>query len=190
MSMRRRAWFTTAVVMAVILVAILPIASGATRAQQESGSPTAPLAHPVHIHSGSCDNLGDIAYPLTDLVPPAEGDTQVTDTAKAFMGEIDSTSKTTIELPQKPHDDFEHFIAGGHSITVHASAEDIGTYIACGDIVGRGNGNQFRLELHELNDSGYQGLATLTNNHDGTMTLSIVLSRAEAASTPVASPTA
>lgn len=171
---------------AVIFLTIVAFDQSAIGAQDASGTPTAPPAHPAHIHPGSCDNLGDIAYPLNDLVPPAEGET----ISHAGLTEIDSVSTTTIELPQKPHGDFEHFVAGGHSINVHASAEDMGMYIACGDIAGRGNGQQFQLELHELNGSGYLGYATLTDNHDGTMTVSIVLGRSGAVGSPVASPSA
>jgi hypothetical protein len=187
---RRRNWFATTALALVVLVAILMVEGGATSAQEASGSPTAAPAHPVHIHPGSCAILGDIAYPLNDLVPPQMGQSPMQDTPSMEGGEIETMSTSTIVLPEKPHSNFEQFVSGGHSINVHASAEDIGTYIACGDIVGGGSGHQLQLELQELNGSGYQGLATLTDNGDGTMTVAIVLTRSVAAGTPVASPAA
>ena len=57
------------------------------------------------------------------------------------------------------------------------SADEIGTYIACGDIAGQVVGNELQIELRELNGSGYQGQATLTDNGDGTMTVTVVLTR-------------
>jgi hypothetical protein len=29
-------------------------------------------SHPAHIHSGTCDQLGDVVVPLTDLAVPAD----------------------------------------------------------------------------------------------------------------------
>jgi hypothetical protein len=161
---------------------ILTIGGGATQAQEGSGTPTAATAHPAHIHGGTCDTLGEILYPLNDLVTTGAG------AASAAAGEIDSKSTTTIQLPDRPHSDFEHFVASGYALNVHASAEDIGTYIACGDITGQVVGNQLQIELRELNSSGYKGQATLTDNGDGTMTVTVVLMRTSAAGTPVASP--
>ena len=191
MSTKRWGWSATAAIASVVLLAILAVEGGVTGAQEVSGSPTATVAHPVHIHTASCAVLGDIAYPLNDLVPPAMGETP-----PAGMGavppdaEIDSMSTTTIQLPHKPHDDFDHFIAGGHALNVHLSAEEIGTYIACGDIAGQVTGHQLQLELQELDGSGYQGQATLTDNGDGTMTVTVVLTHTGGVGTPPASPAA
>ncbi|MCC6315831.1 MAG: hypothetical protein IT337_17675, partial [Thermomicrobiales bacterium] len=35
--------------------------------QEAAGEP----AHPAHIHSGTCDNLGDVVWPLADVGVPA-----------------------------------------------------------------------------------------------------------------------
>ncbi len=193
MGMRRRGWSAAVAAVAVVLLAILAVGGGATGAQEASGSPTAAYAHPAHIHEGSCAVLGDISYPLNDLVPPGMGGAPTAGTVAApaaDVGEIDSMSTTTVQMPQRPHDDFAHFVASGHALNVHASAEDFGTYIACGDIGGLATGGQFQLELRELNGSGYRGQATLTDNGDGTMTVTVVLTRTEAVGTPAASPAA
>jgi len=191
MDTRRRGW-PAAVTTAVMLLAILAVGGGATSAQDASGSPTAAPAHPAHIHGGSCAALGEILYPLNDLVPPGMGATPTADMAAlpVDMGEVDSMSITTIELPHKPHEDFAHFVAAGYALNVHASAEDIGTYIACGDIAGPGTSDQLQVDLRELNGSGYQGYAMLTDNNDGTMTVTVVLTHTGGVGTPAASPSA
>ncbi len=63
---------------------------------------------PAHIHSGTCAELGDVVYPLTNV----EG------------GSSESEVAASIEDLQ----------AGEFAINVHQSEADIGTYTACGEI--------------------------------------------------------
>jgi len=190
MDTRRRSLSVAPSIASVVLLVILAVGGTVTSAQEVSGTPTAAPAHPVHIHTASCAVLGDIAYPFNDLVPPAAGETPPAGMDTVPPGAvIDSISTTTIQLPDEVHG-FDQFVAGGHAINVHLSAPEIGTYIACGDIAGHGNGHQLQLELHELNGSGYQGQALLTDNGDGTMTVTVVLTHSGAVGTPVASPVA
>jgi hypothetical protein len=65
--------------------------------------------HPAHIHSGTCDALGDVVYPLTDV-----------DATGASLTDVDTT---VADLQAAPH-----------AINIHLSADEIGTYVACGDI--------------------------------------------------------
>lgn len=62
---------------------------------------------PNHIHTGTCDDLGGVAYPLETVTTEA---TTVVDTS------LDS------------------LMDGNHAINVHMSADEAGTYIACGNI--------------------------------------------------------
>ena len=67
-------------------------------------------------------------------------------------------------------------VAGQHAINVHASADDLGTYIACGDIGGITIGaSDLPIGLGELNDSGASGVAWLHDNGDGTTTVSVFI---------------
>jgi hypothetical protein len=66
--------------------------------------------HPAHIHSGTCAELGDVVYPLTDL-------------------DASGASVTTIDVPLA-----ELLASGPYAINIHLSADEIGTYVACGDI--------------------------------------------------------
>src|SRR3954464_8795202 len=48
--------------------------------------------HPAHIHAGSCDQLGDVVIPLTDLAEPT-GDMQGAETAHPV-----SISNTDVDM--------------------------------------------------------------------------------------------
>lgn len=65
-------------------------------------------ARPAHIHAGSCEELGDVVYPLTDV-----------------SGGV-STSMVDATLAELEDGDF--------AINVHESADAIENYIACGPI--------------------------------------------------------
>jgi hypothetical protein len=69
---------------------------------------------PVHIHKGTCANLGAVVHPLTTL---HNGD-----------------SVTTIKGAK-----LSDLLAGEYAINAHKSASEIGTYIACGNIRASGS---------------------------------------------------
>jgi plastocyanin len=117
--------------------------------------------HPAHIHAGTCAELGDVVFPLTD-VASAEGESSGPDSAHPVK-----ISETEIEAP------LQDIIDGGHAINVHLSADEIGTYIACGDIGGVVQDNadgrtSLIIGLGELNDSGHTGVAWLGADGDVT----------------------
>jgi hypothetical protein len=66
--------------------------------------------HPAHIHSGTCAELGDVVHPLTDV-------------------DASGASVTVVEAPLA-----DLSSTGTYAINIHLSADDIGTYVACGDI--------------------------------------------------------
>lgn len=136
--------------------AVLTPASLAQTPVSEGG-----MAHPAHIHSGTCDELGDVVVPLADLMEP-----QGERSGPASAGAI-SYSHNFVDLP------LQEIIDGGHAINVHLSNDEIGDYIACGDIGGvvmEGEEGQPELTigLHALNDSGYVGIAWLGQDGDQT----------------------
>lgn len=119
-------------------------------------------AHPAHIHAGTCAELGDVVIPLSDVTLP-EGEPSGPESALAVK-----LSETDVDMP------LQEIIDGGHAINVHLSAEEIGTYIACGDIGGIVNerdldeGIELTIGLGELNDSGHFGVAWLASEGEGT----------------------
>jgi hypothetical protein len=116
--------------------------------------------HPAHIHTGTCDALGEVVLPLTD-VAASEGESEGAATAHAVK-----TSDTVVDMP------LQEIIDGGHAINVHQSADEIDAYIACGDIGGvvveEGGRQQLLIGLGELNDSGHTGIAWLGADGDQT----------------------
>src|SRR5919107_4047436 len=131
---------------------------------------TAAEAHPAHIHSGTCDQLGDVVYPLADVV------TQSGEEMGAAGGHPVKVSEVNhVDAP------LQEIIDGGHAINVHLSAEEIGTYIACGNIAGivhereNGEGSEIVIALAELNDSGHVGLAWLGDDGEGGTNVAISL---------------
>ena len=87
------------------------------------------LSQPIHIHQGTCGSLGGVAHALTNLQ--------------------DGKSSTTVDVS------LASLMTGVFSINAHKSADDIGTYVACGDL-------PLEVALGPLNDSGQDGTATLT----------------------------
>ncbi len=128
--------------------------------------------HPAHIHAGTCAQLGDVVAPLSNVSgaalvngTPMAGEPQ--GPASAIPVEV---SITTVSMA------LADIISGGHAINIHESAENIGTYIACGDIGGSLIGtSDLAIGLGELNNSGYSGVAWLHDNGDGTTTVYVFL---------------
>ena len=72
-------------------------------------APAMGAPEPAHIHKGTCANLDPTpAYPLNDVV--------------------NGTSETTLMIS------LDDLAVGQYAINVHKSAQEIGTYVACGDI--------------------------------------------------------
>ena len=130
-------------------------------------------SHPAHIHSGTCAELGDVVFPLSDVSSswlvdgtPMAGDDMMGATSVIQV----EVSVTTVGAS------LADIVSGGHAINVHESAENIGNYIACGDIGGAGMGTtDLAIGLGVLNDSGYSGVARLHDNGDDTTTVTVYL---------------
>lgn len=133
-------------------------AGGAVLAQDatpegETALPTreAP-ARPVHIHAGTCEELGEIVYPLNPIELP-QGEA-IGDFDEAVVTGI---SYTPLEAP------FPELIGGQYAVNVHFSEDQIGNYIACGEVGGvLTEQGALPIVLQEVNDSGFAGVAFLS----------------------------
>ncbi len=139
----------------VAAFAVLALSVPAGLAQTPVASPSAGDGpHPAHIHAGSCAELGDVVFPLTS-VDVVSGETVGSESAHPVK-----TSVTYLDVS------LDEIVAGDHAVNVHLSDEEIGTYIACGDIGGvvaedEDGGNNLTIALGELNDSGHAGVVWL-----------------------------
>jgi hypothetical protein len=175
-------------VIAVLTVLTGLLFSAVTMSAQDVATPVASapeqvVPHPAHIHFGTCETLGDVVYPLADVTtvsaadPPfIQTDVQATPVASPTVEATDivvAESTTTVEAS------LDEVLEAEHAINVHESAENIDTYIACGDLTGDVVGGSLMVELRELNDSRYTGQAVLTDAGNGTTNVTVVVLRVD-----------
>ncbi len=157
MESREKRWAATSLLAAGLFV----IGGMGGAAQDATPAGGSGHAHPAHIHLGTCDALDpNPAFPLTDvaLAPNASGD------------EADGTTAIPVERSVTTVDaTVEDLRTGGYAINIHQSADDIGTYIACGNLSGViDESGALVVGLGELNDSGHSGVAILTEQGEQT----------------------
>ena len=157
MESREKRWVATTLLAAGLFV----IGGIGGAAQDATPAGGAGHAHPAHIHLGTCDALDpNPTFPLTDIALAADASGADTNDATAIPVE---RSVTTVDAT------VEDLRAGGYAINIHQSAEDIGTYIACGNLSGAiDDSGALVVGLGELNDSGHSGVAILTEEGDQT----------------------
>jgi len=160
----------------VALIAAFVVVSGLSVVGSRGTSAHEGESHPAHIHSGTCATLGDVVFPLNN-VGGEMMDAAGTPIASKEVGPSTAipvdASVTTVQT------DLNTLASSDYAINVHESAENIGNYIACGDIGGNVMGSDLAIGLGELNDSGYSGTAWLHDNGDGTTTVAVFLTEAE-----------
>jgi plastocyanin len=150
MKSRGTQWFVTAVATAGLFIAG-GVGSAAQDATPAGGSAH---AHPAHIHLGTCAELDpNPAFPLPDVAPASNESGAEADSAAAIPVE---RSVTMVDAT------VEDLRTGGYAINIHQSVEEIGTYIACGNLSGSiDESGALVVGLGELNDSAHSGLAIL-----------------------------
>ena len=179
-----------------LVVVILVFALGFTVSSATAGAQGTPAAprdqeavgpYPAHIHSGSCDELGEIVFPLNPLtrvsadVPPGGTPVEGIPTAEVALDatpvEAATTDETTLVAGSSTIVDasLEDILADQHAINVHQSPENLEDYIACGNLPSEATDGEVRIELQELDNSGYTGVAHLQDNEDGTTTVTVGL---------------
>ena len=176
LSHTRRRWTpATGLLAAVAAGALLLGGFSPTSAEDEE-------AYPAHIHAGTCEELGEVVFPLTNVSEMGmmegmmSGTPQADDAAMEMSEPTGAETAFGIETSYTLVDaSLEEIVEGGHAINLHESKENIENYIACGDIGGRietgpgmDEGGTLVVGLGELNDSGYAGIAVLEGKGDQT----------------------
>ncbi len=138
----------------MMIVASLAIGTrgiGAQDATPEGADEAAAIqGRPVHIHSGTCDELGEVVFPLNPI-QEAEGITEGNENATRV-----ETSVTTLDVA------LADLLAEDFAINAHLSEEEIGTYIACGEIGGVPlPDGAIAIGLREQEGSRFAGIAYL-----------------------------
>jgi hypothetical protein len=142
------------------------------------------VAHPAHIHEGVCPAPGAIVATLGDVT--ADFTVEGAAAAGALPVGADPTSPimasaTTTDLP------LATIVASDHSIVVHASAAEMGTYLVCGNIGGRTMADtQLPIALGQVGGSGYSGVALLEGTAADTTLITVYLAAAGASQPSVA----
>jgi plastocyanin len=157
MESREKRWMATTLLAAGLFV-IGGVGGAAQDATPAGGSAH---VHPAHIHLGTCDALDpNPTFPLTDVALASVASGDATDGATAIPVE---RSVTTVDAS------VEDLRTGGYAINIHQSADDIGTYIACGNLSGAiDDSGALVVGLAELNESGHSGVAILTEQGEQT----------------------
>lgn len=155
---------------------------GVTVFTGSAGAQTTDMSHPAHIHDGTCVTLGAVVYPLSnvgsgmlmngtpmasmDMGTPMAGAAMSTPTAGEQTGMMQNAVEASVT---DVNVSIQDLLAGTYAINVHESMANIQNYIACGDITGSSMmGSALAIPLHELNNSGYSGIAVLKSKDSGT----------------------
>ncbi|MDQ3696354.1 MAG: hypothetical protein M3464_22460 [Chloroflexota bacterium] len=170
-------WSSRLIVVAVMLAfgVMAPVAGLAQEATPEGEMAAAGISN--HIHTGTCEELGDVIAPLADLVFMDEMmDMGMDATSMAgmdatpmagMMGESVPVAVATTEIELSLDD----ILAAPHAVNMH-DPNDGSVYIACGNITGTPDeqGNLFA-GIEEDSGSGLSGVVWLVDDGSGAGTI-------------------
>lgn len=155
--------------------------------------PPMPEAHPAHIHVGTCAELDpNPVAPLNNLLPvgvdPEAEEPEALETLGSLTaGPVSTSQSEDVEF------EWETMLGSSHAIAVHESETNIQNYIACGDIGGvvfDDEGNKMVVGLHPVGESGFSGIAILSEDGDGMVDVEVYLTGqpADGSAEPAATP--
>jgi hypothetical protein len=162
--------------LALLLSAIVVGAQSSTPAA--TTELTGAVSMPAHIHTGTCAQLGDVVYPLSNVGIPAAAGTPTTGGGTPMTS---CPGQGGQPLPvylsaTKLNASIADILNGPHALNIHKSQQDIQSYVACGDVGGVQFGDTLAFGLHELNGSGLTGIALLSGNPNGGTNVVVYLS--------------
>ena len=153
---------------AIALIAMMGFGTlGATAlAQDATQIAETVVTHPAHVHVGTCAELDpNPAYPLDNVGPRLNDDDEMP-SSDDIKG---SLTANAVEYSQTEIDvNLDDLLKESHALNIHESDQNIGNYIACGDIGGPVLDDKLYIGLSQQNDSGYYGIATFEKKDDKT----------------------
>ncbi len=150
----------------IMILTVCLSLGGATLITPGGQAQEASPPRPSHIHIGDCDELGEVIQPLNSLTVPV-GD--VSGNSDAVIAEAAFTN-----IPQS----LDELLTEDHALKVHLSADQIQTYLACGDIGGAADADgALIVGMKELDDSGYAGIAYLVPAAGGSTSISVMIAQ-------------
>jgi hypothetical protein len=193
----------------VLLLGAAMAAAGVSRATAQDANES----HPAHIHSGSCAQLGDVVYPLTNVsasgmmagmqamaATPGTGmpSAMATPGGLTMSPAMGAASAIAVETSQTlVNASLQDLLAKPYAINVHESQANIQHYIACGDLGGSlmtgsamANGGTLAIGLKELNGSGESGIALLYDRGNNQTMVFIYLAKNLSGASAMATPSA
>lgn len=151
-------------ILAVPVVLMLSLALPVGALGQHEHTDPATASHPMHIHTGVCPVPGTIVGPMSDVSAVPGQSLGATDAIPV------ETARSKVDLAMW------HLVGTDHAVVVHRSHDDMAALIACGDIGGpMASPGQLIIGLGPVEDSGYAGIAILTDGGDGTTTVEVFL---------------
>ena len=159
--------------LAIVVIAIMGFSALGATAFAQDDTADAVITHPAHVHMGTCAELDpNPAYPL-DNVGPRLTDDEELPASEDIKG---SLTANAVEYSQTEIDvNLDDLLAEAHALNVHESDQNVGNYIACGDIGGPVLDDKLYIGLMEQNDSGYHGIATLEKKDDDKTEVTVYL---------------
>jgi len=163
---------------------------GVTAVAAQDATPTGPSeGYPVAIHEGTCDD------PTAE--PAWQVDPAVTVGVDQDDPEIIGTSVTSNVSTSSSAIDVSLDDLGGsdHIVAIHASSEEFGTLVACGQVAGVKDDEKLVVALTPVGDSGVYGIAILDEDEAGffdlgedqtQLTVYVIPPTDDSAATPVA----
>lgn len=137
---------------------------GAALAQEEDATPEPGAMMddlPVAIHQGTCEE------PTAEPAFEMENATQVgaDEDDPEFIGP--STGEEILVTDETVEANLTDAAEEGHIVGVHASADEFGTLVACGEIGGVLQDGEIAVAIDEVDESGVTGIALLTEDESG-----------------------
>jgi hypothetical protein len=174
-----------ACVVAVAALVLMP--TGPIGANETAGRPT-------HLHQGTCDNVGKMAFALTGVGAEVTLDGLPIPSPHAAGPETALPVQISVTKIEAAVSDL---VDGGHALVVYEKDEAMDRVVACGDIGGVMTtqmagmvmlGDELIVGLAERDDSGFAGIALLRAEGGAETTVTIYLAQGlsgTALSTPV-----